>query len=220
MIDLCMSLTSHQILIDHKNESRHNGYHCHLRSIADQKINMKEHMIKQSQSEKEDRLGKRMILTLIPAISPFIVILLMYVEDPDSTLLRAVATWGSELPAVISAKNPLMSKVMDIYTKTAVLVAIIFALTSSKIMTINKEHPNTKIIGALFAYYLLYICLFYPILFCNQELTTSGRHLRLMSENDILLTFCFSTFYAGVFAFTVLLFWFTIGVCKLVKERR
>ncbi|MCU6676973.1 colicin immunity protein [Leclercia tamurae] len=172
-----------------------------------------------SQIDKENLLGKRMILTLLPAISPFIIILLIYFNNPESDLISAMASWGSELPAVTSAKNPLLSKAMDLYTKTAPFVAALFFMTSFKLMSIKKDHSNTKLIGTLLLYYVFYFCITYPFLFCNQELTTSGRLLRLMSENDIFLTFFYSSLYAGLFVLTVMVFWFTIGVCNALKER-
>lgn len=176
-------------------------------------------MTKESQIDREDRIGKRIIFTLLAAITPLTVMLFIYCTHPDSALLYVVASWGSELPAVTSAKNPLLSKVMDLYTKTSPFVAALFFMTSFKLMSIKKDHSNAKLIGTLLLYYVFYFCITYPFLFCNQELTTSGRLLRLMSENDIFLTFFYSSLYAGLFVLTVMVFWFTIGVCNALKER-
>ncbi|WP_391529973.1 colicin immunity protein Cui [Enterobacter cloacae] len=56
-------------------------------------------------------------------------------------------------------------------------------------------------------------------LFCNIELTTSGRLLRIMSSNIILLSIFYMTLYSGIYILLYMLFWFSIGVFKILKER-
>ncbi|WP_391529974.1 colicin immunity protein Cui [Enterobacter cloacae] len=70
---------------------------------------------------------------------PFLWIFFTYVNNPESTTLNVIAASTSDLPAVSSANNPLLSKVMDAYTKTAPLFAFILFISSIKGMHIRSD---------------------------------------------------------------------------------
>ncbi|OON37138.1 hypothetical protein BTJ39_20670 [Izhakiella australiensis] len=57
-------------------------------------------------------------------------IFILYLYDPISPFLNAISTSTRNLPAVLSAKNPLLSKVMDVYTKTSPLLCF-FIITQT-----------------------------------------------------------------------------------------
>lgn len=163
--------------------------------------------------------GKRMLYFLVIGIIPLLMIFIFHVTSPESLVLNAIANSTSNLPVIFSAKSLLLSKVMAAYTKTAPLLAIIFFLSSFRMMDIRKDRTTIVLVKSLILYYILYFIFIYVSLFRNHEITTSGRLLRFISQNDYLLTLFYGTLYSGIYIFTVLLFWFSIGVYKALKER-
>ncbi|EDB9448022.1 colicin immunity protein, partial [Salmonella enterica subsp. enterica serovar Enteritidis] len=53
----------------------------------------------------------------------------------------------------------------------------------------------------------------------NHELTTSGKLLRIMSQNDYFLLFFFISLYASIYILSFMLLWFLVGSYKVIKER-
>lgn len=168
----------------------------------------------------ENKVAKLMLFILVIGILPLVGILTFYILFPDSQTIEAIAIDTNELPAITSINNPLLSKVMDVYTKTAPLLALVFFLISYKKITIRKDKANIQLIKSLSLYYILFFIIFYITYCFNHELTTSGRLLRTFSNNDYTLTFFYITLYSGLYIFTSMFFWFSIGTYKIIMERR
>ncbi|MGE9527895.1 colicin immunity protein Cui, partial [Escherichia coli] len=80
-----------------------------------------------------------------------------------------------------SSYNPLMTKVMDIYCKTAPFLALILYILTFKIRKlINNTDRNTVLRSCLLSP-LVYAAIVYLFCFRNFELTTAGRPVRLMA---------------------------------------
>ena len=170
-------------------------------------------------TDEGNKVAKKMLYFLLFAILPFLWIFFTYINNPESTTLNVIASSTSNLPAVLSANNPLLSKVMDVYTKTAPLFAFILFLSSVKGMHIRSDKKTTVLLTNLILYCVFCLIFTYVFLFCNIELTTSGRLLRIMSSNVVTLSIFYITLYSGIYILLSMLFWFSIGVCKILKER-
>ncbi|QKJ85582.1 hypothetical protein PMPD1_0609 [Paramixta manurensis] len=169
--------------------------------------------------DEGNRTAKKMLFILAIALIPFLIIFGIYLNDPASPILYAISDRTGNLPAVVSAKNLLLSKVMDVYTKSAPVIACLFVLTAFRAMPVKKDTPTAKMIQGLIFYYIFYAINVYLFLFCNHEISTSGRLLRLMSANDCTLTFFYLSLYSIIYVFTIMFFWFSIGTYKVLKER-
>nr|ULG19923.1 hypothetical protein 49p1_00223 [Yersinia frederiksenii] len=108
-----------------------------------------------------------MLYILVIAIIPLLVILCLYLNNPESPTLNAIATGTSGLPAVLSTKNPLLSKVMDVYCKTAPLFAFILFLISRNNLKLKNEKDFFYALRTLFlftAFYIIFIYSYFLIL--------------------------------------------------------
>ncbi|MEW5290478.1 colicin immunity protein Cui [Erwinia papayae] len=168
---------------------------------------------------KNNEISKRMLVFMALSAIPILFIFAFYQDDPQSPLLKEIASFGADWPAVMSAKNQLMSKVMDIYCKTAPIFALLFVLPPCHWVTLKTETSLKVLIKTTLLYLLFYSGLVYIFLFYNHELTTKKKLLKIMSSNDYLLTIFYTSLYAIIFIFTIFLFWLIIGICKESKER-
>ncbi len=144
-------------------------------------------------------LNRMLFLITFAGIIPLIIIFITYTSNPNFYLIRIIFDNTQNIPSVISSYNPVMTKVMDIYGKSAPLLAFIafimlFKHTRTTKITDRKKNHNSLYTVPLFVYFL---CLFF-LLWHNFELTTSGRPVRLMSENDLtLLIFYICLYYCS-----------------------
>ena len=98
-------------------------------------------------------------------ITPLIIIFITYTSNPKFYLISIIFDNTQNIPSIISAYNPVMTKVMDIYGKSAPLLALIaftLQLRDRKLETIaNREKLIT---ASIFSPFFL---LFMHISFCG-----------------------------------------------------
>lgn len=169
--------------------------------------------------DEGNKIAKKMLYFLLFAILPFLGIFFLYINDPEAPILNAIAASTSNLPAVLSFNNPLLSKVMDVYTKTSPLFAFVLFMVSYKNLSLKKESSACKALVILVLFTVFYAILIYSFLFTNTELTKSAKLLKLMSINDFYLAFFYVSLYSGIYIFSYLYMWFCIGTFRVVKER-
>jgi len=146
--------------------------------------------------------SKIFYLFLIIGLVPCFVVFFLYKLNPDSSFLYTVADFAESIPAITSMSNQLMTKVMSIYCKTAPLFGGMWFLFSVRTTIVhNVPSKLTAIKSAVGLSVVLFFIVYIPLFF-NHELTTSGRLLRLISDNDILLLFFYASLYAGISMFT------------------
>ncbi len=162
----------------------------------------------------------KMLWFLSLAIIPLFVVFVIYINNSHVEILNFIASSTINLPAVMSAKSPLLSKVMDVYVKTAPVFAfLIFLMTHKKL---NFKH--NKSIGYTLKIYLyftiFYAIMIYAFLFSDTELTEKTKLLKLASMNDFFLLILYVSLYSSIYMFGYLYLWFTIGIYREIKERR
>ncbi|EXU76597.1 colicin immunity protein Cui [Erwinia mallotivora] len=167
---------------------------------------------------KNNEISKRMLVFMALSAIPILFIFAFYQDDPQSPLLKEIASFGADWPALMSAKNQLMSKVMDIYCKTAPIFALLFVLTSRNCLTLKTITPLSEKIRSGILYSLLYAVIIYIFIFCNIEMTTKRKPLKIVAENDYFLTLFYVSIYSGVFVFSVFFLWIIIGIYREYKE--
>lgn len=160
-----------------------------------------------------------MLYILSIALVLMVLIFLFYSYNPESNMLANIAKITSKTPSFISYKNTILSKILDIYTKTSPVFALLFFLSSYKILTVKKNKTKTEIVIALVLYLMLYVTIFYVFLFCNHDMAMSGRLLRFMSANNYSLLVFFISLFSSVYILSSMLLWFLVGAYKVLKER-
>ncbi|EEC8673190.1 colicin R immunity protein, partial [Escherichia coli] len=70
-------------------------------------------------------LNRMLFLITFAGIIPLIIIFITYTSNPNFYLIRIIFDNTQNIPSVISSYNPVMTKVMDIYGKSAPLLAFI-----------------------------------------------------------------------------------------------
>lgn len=176
-------------------------------------------MNKHNEFHEGNRIAKKMFCFLLVALLPFLLIVAIYVINPTSGILNDVALKTIELPAIYSAKSPLLSKVMDVYVKTSPFVAFALFLLTYKKLRLKENKSAYEIIVVHVLFTIFYALFVYVFLFTDTELTTSAKLLKVMSTNDFYLTFFYVSLYAGIYVFSYLYMWFCIGTYRVFKER-
>lgn len=161
-----------------------------------------------------------MLFFLLPITLPFLLTLFIYINNPESQFLRAVLYYTKNFPAITSANNPLLSKVMDVYLKTAPFMAFVIFLKTHRYLKLKSNNTEHKTLLIYLLFSILYAVMIYVFLFTETELTESAKLLKLMSKNDISLTFFYISLYAGIYVFSYLYMWFCIGTYKFYRERQ
>ncbi|WP_347400343.1 colicin immunity protein Cui [Escherichia coli] len=150
---------------------------------------------------------------------PFFIIFIIYKLNPNLYLTNIIPDSIINIPSVISSYNPIMTKLMDIYGKSAPLLAIITFILQFRHRKLEKGINREKLITACILIPFIYVFYAYFFLWNNFELTTSGRTVRWMSENDFTLLFFFICMYYCSFFMTYILCYVPVAVYKIWKER-
>lgn len=164
--------------------------------------------------------NKLLYVFIFIGIIPLLVILGVYLHNTESNALSNIATRTINLPAITSSHNPLMTKVMDVYCKSAPLFALFLFLLSLKKRKITKTLHRGTLIKSCILSPLAYLFFIYFFYFQNIELTTAGRPVRLMSSNDITLLLFYISLYLSFFFLTYGILYIPIIAYKLFKGRR
>lgn len=159
-------------------------------------------------------------LFLCTGIIPLLIIFCIYMHNPESPILSAIVSSTKDLPEITSNKSPLMTKVMDVYCKTAPLLAIIWFICSLKFVIPNKIAEKKLVLRACVIYPFFYLFIIYPYLFTNRELTTSGIPFKTMSTNNYSLLLVYVIIYLSILCLTYCFFLIPLLLYKIKKERR
>lgn len=152
---------------------------------------------------KENNNNKLFFILSLIAITPLAMIFIIYNNNPNSTILHYIVNSSTNLPAITSAKNPLMSRAMSDYCKTAPLFSFVFFLFFMKKLT-PPSIEKTKAIKVSICSSIFFLVSNFTFLCINKELTTSAKLLKLVSTNDFLLLFFYSSLYISLSTFTLM----------------
>ena len=169
----------------------------------------------------ENRYANRALLFVtLACIIPLLIIFSVSLSNPGSPFLNQIADATRSTPSVTSAFNPVMTKVMDIYVKSAPvagILAFMFLLKKRKPLEIKKR---AELIRACFLSPFVYVFFIYFFLMHNLELTTAGRTVRWMSENNFSLLLFYIMLYIATFFITYAVCYTPVLACKLMRERQ
>lgn len=164
-----------------------------------------------------NKITTDMLLVMSLGLTPLVLIVIINYLNAD--LLVALETHAHIIPSVISSNNYILSKSMDMYIKTGPLLAVLFTIFKSNHFNIKPNSPTVSLIISIFLYYIIYIVFIYLIIFSDHDIATSGRLLKIMASNDYSLIVFYAAMYTSTYILTVMLFWFSIGVCRELKKR-
>lgn len=169
--------------------------------------------------DEGNKIAKKMFYILLIAILPILLIIAMYLYNPTSNILNYIELRGSNLPAIYSVKNLLLSKALSFYVKTSPFTATFLFLNTYKNLRLKRDKPAWHLLRINVLFTLFYAILIYLFLCTDTELTNSAKLLKLMSANNIFLSFFYISLYSIIFMFTYLYLWFCIGTYRAFKER-
>lgn len=177
-------------------------------------------MINEQSIKANNRKANNILyLFMVIGVIPLICILVIYYKNPDNPLLQTIATGTESIPSITSSYNPLMTKVMDIYCKTAPFLAFILFIMTFKTRKLIKKLDQKKLIKACVLSPLFYAVAIYLLYVRNFDLMTSGR-ARLIADNNINLLIFYSMLYLSIFFMAYAFFYFPIITYRLFKERQ
>lgn len=159
-------------------------------------------------------------LFLIIGIMPLLCIFALYYQNPDNLLLNNTAISTKNIPSITSIYNPVMTKVMDVYCKTAPFLAAILYILTFKIRKPIKNTDRNAVLRSCLLSPLVYATIIYLFCFRNLELTTAGRPVRLMATNDATLLFFYIGLYSIIFFTTYITLFTPLTAFKLLKKRQ
>ncbi len=100
-------------------------------------------MIDEHSIDIDNRKANNLLyLFMVIGVIPLLCILAVYYTNPDNLFLHTIATSTESIPSITSAYNPLMTKVMDIYCKTAPSLALILFILTFKTRKLIKNKPK------------------------------------------------------------------------------
>lgn len=170
---------------------------------------------------ENNKAANRMLYIFMAAgIFPLLVIFSVYLSNSGSPLLNDIATKTMGLPAITSLTNPIMTKVMDVYCKTAPILALILFLFSYKKRKLIRPYKYSSLIRSCLLGPIFYFIYIYLILCRNIELTAAGRPAKLMADNDFTLFVFYSGLYLSIFIMTYFILLIPVISYQLLKERR
>ncbi|AOR58821.1 colicin immunity protein Cui [Pectobacterium parmentieri] len=161
-----------------------------------------------------DSIEKRMFFLLIIGIIPLFIILIIHLNNPDALILNEFAATFKNLPTITSNKSLLMSKAMDIYCKASPLLALLFIAVSYRHFEFKKIMTTQKLVWVFILFSVLYFTITILLLAHNKELNDSRNWLKVISENDYLLTFFYISIFSVCYIFTVYYLSFIISFFK------
>lgn len=176
--------------------------------------------IDMSEKQKDNRYANRILYIItLAGITPLLVIFLTYLFNPGAYFIRFIYDNTQNIPSVISSYNPVMTRIMDIYCKSAPLLAFVTFILLFRHRKLETITNREKLITASIFSPFIYAFYAYFFLWNNLELTTAGRTVRWMSENDFTLLIFYICLYYASFFMTYALCYVPVGSYKLWKER-
>ncbi|EGI4047798.1 colicin immunity protein Cui [Salmonella enterica] len=151
-------------------------------------------------------------------IFPLLIIFCIYLNDPDSSILYSIAAGTSNLPAITSAKNPLMTKVMDVYCKSAPLFTLLLIPSILHKRKIITPYNKVAIVRSCLMGPIAYVFYIYFFLFSDFEMSMGYGFSKLISGSDLTLLLFYVAVYVSVFFFTYFILLVPLFVCDLVKR--
>lgn len=164
--------------------------------------------------------NRALLLITLVGIIPLLIIFFIFLNNQESPFLKGIAETSFSIPSITSAFSPVMTKVMDLYVKTAPVAGVLtflFLLKKRKPLKIKKR---AELIRACILSPLIYVFLIYLFFLRNLELTTAGRTVRWMAENDVSLLIFYMLFYTAILFITYGVCYTPVLACKLWKERQ
>ncbi|RPE01246.1 colicin-A [Candidatus Pantoea deserta] len=157
---------------------------------------------------------------LLAGLTPLLIILILYSLNPESPLLYCIATNTAHLPAFTSIYNPVMTKAMDVYCKSAPLLALILFFSSLKNRILTTSVTQHVLIRSCILGPLFYLTFIYIIFFNKLELLTSGRPVRMLAENNLILLLFYMGIYFAAFLLTCAMCYIPVFAYLSIKKRR
>lgn len=177
-------------------------------------------MIDEHSIDIDNRKANNLLyLFMVIGVIPLLCILVVYYTNPDNMLLHTIATSTENIPSITSSYNPLMTKVMDIYCKTAPFLALTLFITTIKTRKLARKLDKKNLVRACVLSPLFYVAVIYLLYFRNFDLMASGR-ARLIADSNITLFIFYSMLYLSIFFITYAFFYFPIIAYRLFKERQ
>lgn len=149
-----------------------------------------------------------------------VIIYFYYYFFSESSIIKIVFNMMGGVPSIISLKNIPFSILMSAFSKTAPFFGIVWFLISfNKISPVFKVERKTIFLSN-FLYPFLYFIYIYITLFCNHEISTSGRFIRIFTVNDFFLLLFFSVVHFIISFLTYSLFLIPFMTYKMSKRGR
>ena len=161
----------------------------------------------------------KMLTLLAIAIATLLIIAGFFINTPEQPMFEVMIKNTNVIPSNLSSINPQLSKILDMYCKSAPILALAFFLFARQYLIIQKTQGLRVLIKTLLAFTILYFIIIYYLLLHSSVLNESGALLRFLSSNDYLLTLFFICVYSACYVLSVYYFSFVYAVVKLTRNR-
>lgn len=163
--------------------------------------------------------NRKVFLILLAGVIPLLIILLSYPLLTDNYFIREIYENTQSIPVIISSFNPVMTKLMALYCKSAPLLALIAFLLVFRRIKLKKITNRRKLIRSCVLGPFVYTFFAYFSLWHNLDLTIAGRPVRYLSQNDLTLFIFYACLYYALFLITYGIYYLPLAAYKLHKER-
>jgi hypothetical protein len=171
-------------------------------------------------NDNNKHVNRMLFVILLAGMIPMLVIFVLYFQNKAHPLLNFMYNATQGIPSMTSCYNPIMTKMMDVYGKSAPLLGIItFFILFRKRECKTIADRNTLIRACILGPFI-YIFYVYFFLLQNIELTTAGRPIRFMSENNFILLVFYILMYYASFLLTYIICYIPFLAQNIWKERQ
>lgn len=173
-----------------------------------------------NKNENNRHANKMLFLILLIGVTPMLIIFTLYLQDKTSPLLNFIYDTTKNIPSITSKFNPMMTKAMDVYGKSAPMLGLITFLIVLRKRVQNTITDRSTLIKSCVLSPFIYIFYVYFFLLTDIEMTTAGRPIRFMSDNNFTLLIFYISLYYASFLLTYIMCYLPLMAYKLWKERQ
>lgn len=172
--------------------------------------------------EEESGIAERkLFLTLAVGLCPLFLLFCYFKLNPTSQLFELGVEIAKIHPVNISSDNMLLSSVLGLYCKLALLFSVYFVIKYKNHLKLKLSGVGLHSIIVRFVLFsIVYAIYIYMFIFCSLDVSHGNRLLKFISSNDYFLFIYYVITFTGLYLFTSIFLWFLVRFPSEYKTRR
>lgn len=166
------------------------------------------------------RISNLFYLNVFFSVFSSVCVFSFYVISPESDFVRWVIRYVSDWPAIISYHHYALSVFLSAYVKTAPFFGFLWFIFSIGKVVMKGKGDFKKLLHSCLLFPFFYVAVVLFMMFCNHDITESGRFVKYISRNEYFLLIYFACIHFSVSMLTYFLFLFPYVTCLFYKDKK